>query len=515
MLILRFRFLAGRYHATPWGSHVNEGLVEWPPSPWRVLRAMVAVGFSRLGWTSVPATAASMLTKLAAAPPVVHLPQARSAHTRHYMPTHDKPTKVLDTFAHVGGGELAIEWPVELTPQESTLATSIAEAMPYLGRAESWVECRVAQDIGDGLRRCESSEACPAPGYERVPLLAPEPAEVYERWRAEAVARELDEALAKLVAKAEAGGKKPPKSLPAKEMRRIDALFPANLVVALCADTGVLRAQGWSQPPGSRWLSYWRPVDALHAPIVARPARRTRDLPTMALFALSSDTQHGEALPPLRDALWRMEALHDRLVRLSAHDGQEPAPVFAGKERAEPMRGHRHATLFPLTLGRRRDRIDHVLVHAPMGFDDRARETLGALDRTWAKDLPTIYLALVGLGRPDDFAKLVPQVAHAACWVTRTPFVPPRHIKPRGPNSLEGQVRAELASRGLPEPTRVEVLPDDREFRWFRRARRDSERAPPAPVGVALRVEFAEPVRGPIAIGYASHYGLGNLTPAP
>jgi hypothetical protein len=28
-------------HATPRGRHVNEGAVEWPPSPWRIVRALV------------------------------------------------------------------------------------------------------------------------------------------------------------------------------------------------------------------------------------------------------------------------------------------------------------------------------------------------------------------------------------------------------------------------------------------------------------------------------------------
>ena len=42
MIALSVRFIAGRYHATPWGHHVNEGLIEWPPSPWRILRALLA-----------------------------------------------------------------------------------------------------------------------------------------------------------------------------------------------------------------------------------------------------------------------------------------------------------------------------------------------------------------------------------------------------------------------------------------------------------------------------------------
>ncbi len=41
MIVLELRFPAGRFHATPWGRHVNEGAVEWPPSPWRLMRALI------------------------------------------------------------------------------------------------------------------------------------------------------------------------------------------------------------------------------------------------------------------------------------------------------------------------------------------------------------------------------------------------------------------------------------------------------------------------------------------
>jgi len=43
MLALSFTFPGGRYHATPWGRHVNEADLEWPPSPWRIVRALIAV----------------------------------------------------------------------------------------------------------------------------------------------------------------------------------------------------------------------------------------------------------------------------------------------------------------------------------------------------------------------------------------------------------------------------------------------------------------------------------------
>jgi CRISPR-associated protein Csb2 len=47
MISLSLRFLAGRYHATPWGRHVNEAALAWPPEPVRVLRALIACHYRK------------------------------------------------------------------------------------------------------------------------------------------------------------------------------------------------------------------------------------------------------------------------------------------------------------------------------------------------------------------------------------------------------------------------------------------------------------------------------------
>src|SRR5437764_14155659 len=94
-------FPAGRFHATPWGHHVNEALPEWPPSPWRFLRALVAVWKRKLPHLTREIVE-GVLSELAAKPPAFCLPPATLGHTRHYMPLNTTEesdrTKVFDDF---------------------------------------------------------------------------------------------------------------------------------------------------------------------------------------------------------------------------------------------------------------------------------------------------------------------------------------------------------------------------------------------------------------------------------
>lgn len=47
MPVLEITFPAGRYHATAWGRNVNEGDPEWPPSPFRLARALMDMRYRR------------------------------------------------------------------------------------------------------------------------------------------------------------------------------------------------------------------------------------------------------------------------------------------------------------------------------------------------------------------------------------------------------------------------------------------------------------------------------------
>lgn len=144
---LEVRFPAGHYHATPWEANVNEGRVEWPPSPWRILRALVAAAH-RVGEGESPILT-DLVWKLGGVAPTYRLPRASLGQTRHYMPIGLKNRGltvdtglVFDTFLVVDPADpMVVQWlGLELQPREEDLLRRILAGWSYLGRRESWVE---------------------------------------------------------------------------------------------------------------------------------------------------------------------------------------------------------------------------------------------------------------------------------------------------------------------------------------------------------------------------------------
>ena len=137
MPTIDIRFTGGSYHATPWGSHVNEGLVEWPPSPWRLLRAILAVGFTKFHWQEPPPVAHSLIKALTEVLPAYHLPPGERGHSRHYMPPYKGNTsRVFDAFIRLDTDQpLRIHWPAKLSEEEQALLMQLIENLGYLGRS--------------------------------------------------------------------------------------------------------------------------------------------------------------------------------------------------------------------------------------------------------------------------------------------------------------------------------------------------------------------------------------------
>src|SRR5574338_459288 len=116
MLALAFTFPAGRYHATPWDRHVNEGAVAWPPEPWRLLRALIATWHHKIKYSQrhQVSTLVALIESLAQELPLYTLPAASHSHTRHYMPQWkaNDTSLIFDAFTAVTRSEpLYVTWP--------------------------------------------------------------------------------------------------------------------------------------------------------------------------------------------------------------------------------------------------------------------------------------------------------------------------------------------------------------------------------------------------------------------
>lgn len=522
---LILEFPARRYHATPWGHHVNEGLIEWPPSPWRVLRALLSTGYTRLGWPSAgpPEDARTLVLKLAKVLPSYSLPLASAAHTRHFMPMtvldkgREKTSLVFDTWAQIDSGRLAIHWAVELEPQEIQLLDAITQHLGYLGRSESWV----TGELKTSVPRLEfnafpcGSRPDPGVGWEQIALLAATPPAEYAEWRESAVVEALVQAGVDLTRKKRTKAER-------NKIESINVGYPSDLLDCLQVHTSWLQQQGWSQPPGSRRILYWRPSNALDLVPTQRARRPAAERVEAALLSIATESGNDYALPPLRRTLPQAELLHRALISRAASNGPPPVVLTGCDEAGRPLQSsHKHAHILPLDLDGD-GHLEHFLIWAPMGLGADARAAIRMLRQTFMKGgLSPLRVGVAGFGSLSDLwllpspfgAAIRALTRRSTAWRSATPFVPPRYVKKRGSNTIEGQIISECEVRSLPRPEAVEILdvrsdPSVLKQRQFVRVRRRGP-SPPSDCGFSVRLRFSDPVAGPIALGYASHFGLG------
>ncbi|MEW6048798.1 MAG: type I-U CRISPR-associated protein Csb2 [Bacillota bacterium] len=394
--------------------------------------------------------------------------------------------------------------------------------MSYLGRAESWVEAELLEDwVGE--TNCFPVEDAVPEGWERVSLLAVQGPDEYRAWvgRLEPAAWGA----------AGGGGRR---GLGAA----VGDLVPPDLWTALHAETGTLQRQGWSLPPGSCWVDYARPADAFRVTYRGHSYRLLDAThPTVARFALA-----GTVLPRLTEAVALGERMRQAVMAHArgVEGGAEALTLFSGRTPDGKPLDDDHAHAFFLPADDDGDgRIDHLTIYVPAGLPPVAQAVLGRLRKLWGAGGHDIFVVLVGMGQPEDYGGFnvaggqTPQMAASRVWVSRTPYLLTRHPKTHrdgrrkvGPDGLqldgpEAQLRAELARRGFPAPVLVATVRGavlgGKEVRWlaFRRERLQGGGRLASPVGYGFRVEFPKPVRGPIALGYGCHFGLGQFVAEP
>lgn len=565
MIGIRIAFVGGRYHATPWGRHVNEGEVEWPPSPFRILRALLSTWHLKASAELEGEVVRRLIERIASVLPEYRVPEKVALfHTRHYMPLFDgTPTKVFDTFLHVEPGQTldVVYRGIELDRAEQQALSLLLERLGYLGRTESWTVAHafeVDADWSPNVRVAQGKRATAVDSSQTdiVPSLAPLPPADMERWRAAMLDLHLSRALdVRRQAAREKGKPEDKERLTPKDRAKIEKEIPRDVLDVLDADTAELRRAGWNRPPGTTWVDYQRPRAVMIAQRAATVGR-SRSAPTVARYAVA-----GTAVPRFTQALLWVETLRAALM---GHSGA--APVFSGKgSLSAPLTGNQHSFIFPEANGRT-GQITHFTVYAPCGFEGDARTALDRISRlytrkgrsrgphrtveseasgsdpTAAHNIQELQLVLIGVGHPSHFtgpaerdidvlAGECPLFSESKEWRSRTPFVATRHLKcsrngtPRvdetgyaigGP---EHDLRRLLVELGHPVPTTIRRIEgtdlNGRPTRWHefrtRRTRGEGRRGGHPPTG--FHITFPHVVRGPIAVGYGAHFGLGQFMP--
>lgn len=502
-IVLRQDFPLGRFHATPWKVNpFDDPHGEWPPSPWRLVRAVVARWYQwqREADPEPPSSEREALVDaLCTSTYAFHLPAHahKGRALRQYLPVEfgwdppgDAPARIRhyrrslaqdNYFCMPRGDEGAIWWFLDgdaWTDELLRVLDRCLERVSYFGRAESFTRIRRVT----GPAPPPSCTLADRRGRDAVPVLVPSP-----EAKLEDIERVTDDP--EVINRTVPPGAvmryavRPPRPR-VREQRNAPALR---------RDCRLLQfAVGWNVTPEQRAVV--RLTDRFRGRVLKELVRiKTGD----------RDMRWGRASAEVRAAVAEM----------------------AGKDaQGKPLSGpHRHAEFLVWCEDHMVTRL--LVWRAGRPFDeDEQTAILRAAEQelSWASlgsDVDAWMVRLIPLDRavppPPGFNGEAQRF-----WESVTPYVPPRHHlrhgRERASESVPAQIRRELALRGVPGAGEVEVELDA-EPAWVavhvpRRQARTRVFAGDK-LGYRLRLVFPSPVNGPIRLGHSSSFGLGLFRP--
>lgn len=509
-LILEQQFPLGRFYATRWNqSPFEDRHGEWPPSPWRLLRAMAArwIQYSRESGDEDISLRDVLLKTLASEVPSFCLPdftwRAEPA-VRQYHKTGVEWTakgkkdagykKAMTTLvpdhcrAIPSSQSIFWFWPsIEAMPTRLiNLLDQLLRRILYFGRAESLCRIRRVQELPNGVEpNCHLSPST----SDHPPVLIAAPG------------------------------------------------IPLDLE-SLLASTDDLVSQGRLVPRGAVW--HYATLPLRQSVSIRRPSPRNSSIDLRVIqFAVG-----GRVYPSIAQWVRLTEKFRDRVLRelaglltgdrgvrfdeLPASQRDEFATLSGKLSSGSPLTGHRHVffALFPNDNGFptrlvvfRREHFKPEEVEALMAASEKPI-SLQPQSREWQLrfvPLPFSVPAPRALGFETDCARV---------WKSITPFVSPGgrlHFRKNGRmrpgETPERLLEKLLLKNGFPQPTiRRGANADSAEWVAIhetkeQRAKRRQLGTRAVLPGYRFEIAFLEPVSGPICVGHSCHFGLGLFQP--
>lgn len=493
MITLRLSFPWGRYYAHPWGQNpARIAEAEWPPSPWRLLRALAAAWFRQHPGQNASDELLGLLSFLGNELPDFGLPKAAFGKTVHW---HPNPGMASGKSRHENhftalGSDLLIRWnhSERLPAPLLTLLTTLLPDVAYFGRAESICQLSLATNaeipeaIGWATPALDERSGRPSrrigAGYRST--FCPDPAgfQPEDLWR-----------------------------------RRQSTANAENAPKHLVQD---LVDEGQTLPDGAAWFSYHMPEGWPQRWVVrqAAPQRRIVRVQDNAIVAhfLRFSLQCRIGIPrkfvvSLAEQ-FRNQAIRQHGDKTFALSGHNPPPDLTGD--------HQHAFYLP-TPDAAGDFLTELNVWCRYGFNRREVEALmRARVLRWADARYPVRPVLLEVQRD------LPSVAASRTWRSLTPFVPPRFWYRRKvadgnlkrADAPEVQLARCLRDAGIAATAVARRLQDAKQWEVCKLHVPKGEVMRDRRIGVSFELEFDEPQILPFpALGHSCHFGVGLFVP--
>ncbi|QUV79765.1 type I-G CRISPR-associated protein Csb2 [Chloracidobacterium thermophilum] len=499
VVILRQEFPLGRFHATPWRVNpFDDPYGEWPPSPWRLVRAVTARWYQWVreeGKTPDLEQLKRLQGALCKSTYRFYLPlEARKGNPlRQYQPTEfgwhpaekRKPGKreygrslVQDNYWCVPP-EASVWWFIEGNDWNDELKSVLEkclERITYFGRAETLTRIRPVEQSGEIKANCQLTEQRTA---GTVPVLVP---------CAEATREDIE--------------------------RTTDDPLAAKQTI----------------PPGARWLYAKRPN-----PPASREHRR---VPERRLECHLMQFAIGWNVAPERRAIVRLTArFRGAVIRellllktkdassswtKTSRDVRESVADMIGKNAdGEPLNGHCHTEFLVWCEDGQPTRL--LVWRGSRAFDAEEQEAIllaAKRDVSWAAAGPDSDEWKVRLVPLDQAVPPPPGFdgQPSKVWESVTPYVPPRHYlrsgKVRAGESIAEQICREVRKREIAQDVQVDLLGTPQWVAVHVPPRKATERTFIGDRrGQMVRLRFDKLVVGPIRLGHSSSFGLGLFRP--
>jgi CRISPR-associated protein Csb2 len=507
-LLIQQSFPLGRFHATPWRAFAfDDPYGEWPPSPWRFLRAILARSFqmSRELPANIeeeherlrePLIQAFCTSKISWQLPIQSWrgPGIQQYHPAEFKKIPEgakapgektyKTTKVKDNFWLTPKKTPPLFWifdsehflwkPPLLKHLDDCLARMI-----YFGRAESitYIE-RIHENI-DIVANCFLRDSRTTFG---VPVLCP--------------------------------------------------TADATLADIACM-TNEKKVANATIPPGAVWKYAERPSITKKN----KPQRSSKKLPPTSVLQFAIG---GRVFPPLKLWLRVTERFRGIILQKFAQNrtGNKKAQFYelpsdirknyalmTGKgENGIQLTGHRHAAFFLIPDEERKP--TRLVCYRKEPFTSEEQMAILA-----ASEVPLAWdyrgnqwkLRIVPLSKETPLPPEKDIFGESRLWETLVPYVPPLHVfrrngKPKPGAEIENQVKSHLENLDLPQ-AEISLLDEPgNSVQWMKvhRPRRERGRQTNDDKrGYRIRLDFIVPIKGPVFIGNSSHFGLGLFAPVP